>query len=126
MSSTHKEDLFTTKKRRADSNSNSFSLYGSDDEEDEVAKKKSSVTMRSGDGDNNSHGSSLPDTGTVKIPTTITVPDDNDSKTAVLGHQSFLLSVYAARKGEREEMQDRHLSIDNFDSILRSFMEQGE
>jgi len=36
---------------------------------------------------------------------------------------AFLLSVCAARKGEREDMQDRHLLIDSLQSQMESLLD---
>ncbi|KAF7636432.1 PPM-type phosphatase domain-containing protein [Meloidogyne graminicola] len=87
------------------SNTPIFSLYGSDDEDD------------------GGNGSFISDSEPKRVKA-----DEVDGKTVTffVGSNTsvesltanFLLSVCAARKGEREEMQDRHVLIDSFQSQM--------
>uniref|UniRef100_A0A1I8BNQ6 PPM-type phosphatase domain-containing protein n=1 Tax=Meloidogyne hapla TaxID=6305 RepID=A0A1I8BNQ6_MELHA len=104
-----KEDI-SSQKRKA--STPIFSLYGSDDEDangetgdyilDTEPKRIRSEEL---DGEMNSvpfYGGSI----------------DSEKSAA----ESFLLSVCAARKGEREDMQDRHLLIDSLQSQMESLL----
>lgn len=97
--------ISTTHKRKTDS----FSLYEEDEEEITRFKKQ----------DFNDEQVKLTNSN---IRNEKVIKDNNETKTMLtidattnkFFNENLPLSVYAARKGEREEMQDKHISIDNF------------